>query len=71
MQPSLLNYSWMLLYQMQTSMLPFPHKYSHWSTSRLEKPQETGTDKVFHAVAQSYKCWDVIKTGGFIIPQLV
>lgn len=61
----------MLLYQMQASTLPLPHKDSHWNTPRLEKPQETGTDKPFPAVAQSYKCWDVIKMGWFIIPQLV
>lgn len=60
----------MLLYQMQTSMMPFPCKF-HWSTSRLEKPYETGTNKLLHAVVQSYKCWDVINIGRFIIPQLV
>lgn len=54
---------------MQASTLLFPCKDSQWNTPRLEKPHETGTNKPFPAVTQSYK--DAIKMGGFIIPQLV
>lgn len=43
----------MLLYQMQASTLPFLCKDSHWNAPRLEKPQETGSNKPYPAVAQS------------------